>query len=282
MENRFKDETRRIHKELEMVHGSDACEAEVEALRIEVEELLNYKSVMSEWGALTTFLEEHRPGKGGLMGCTEKNRLIVIVKAMDESSEGGVAKLGAKVVTKTEQSSGSHGGTKSVKPRSRSQGGTTSAKAVKLKAEQLKCYLCKGPHKLRKCPNRVKPSKEEDKLEERSKVAKLGSLEVSSAKACDQVQNGLLMFEKANEVLVEGVRGENTPLETTIAKRSKEAEPRSAASELVEDVRRKNMPLETTIVEKSKEAKPDRDIPTMDTPPMGNVGEKSRPSRKKS
>ncbi|KAK8558477.1 hypothetical protein V6N13_103652 [Hibiscus sabdariffa] len=66
MEDRFKDETRCIYKELEMVRGSNACEAEVEALQIEVddlkEELLNYKIVMTEWGALTTFLKEHRHG----------------------------------------------------------------------------------------------------------------------------------------------------------------------------------------------------------------------------
>ncbi|KAK8695863.1 hypothetical protein V6N13_001009 [Hibiscus sabdariffa] len=218
-----------------------------------------------------------------IRGCTEKNPLAAIVKAMDEST-GVVAKLGAKVIMRAAESSGSRGATTSakvVKP-GRSQGKTAKEKAVKPKAEQLKCYRCKGPHKLRKCPNRVKPSKE-DKLEGSSQAAKLGSMKLSSAKASDQAYNGLLMFGKANKVLAEDVRRENIAFETPIVDESKGAGPGSEDGELAEDVRRENMPLETTtIVEVSKEAKPEEDIATMETSPMGKVREKSRISSKKS
>ncbi|KAK8613092.1 hypothetical protein V6N13_104414 [Hibiscus sabdariffa] len=145
---------------------------------------------------------------------------------------------------------------------------------------------------------KIVKASEEDKPEERCKAIKLGSLEGSSAKACDQVQNELIMSDKANKELVEDVRGSNMPLYSTIversngdelgratgelfedvhkenmpsetAERSKEAKLRSAAIELAEEIHRKNMPLETTIVEESKEAKPKGDIATMEIPPMG-------------
>ncbi|KAK8617212.1 hypothetical protein V6N13_080130 [Hibiscus sabdariffa] len=230
MEDRFKDETRRFHKQLEMVRGSDACEAEVKALRIEVdelkEELLKYKGVMSEWSVLKPFLEELRPkvrlagdpksvgkkkaseklkcyfcdGPHMIRGCTEKSRLAAIVKAIDESSEGGVAGLGVRAAVRAVESSGRRGATMSakvVKP-GRSQGKIAKEKAVKPKAESLKCYRRQGLHKVRECPSRVKPSKEVDKPERR-KAAKLGSLRECSAKVSDQAQNRLSMSGKAEK-----------------------------------------------------------------------------------
>ncbi|KAK8564607.1 hypothetical protein V6N12_058190 [Hibiscus sabdariffa] len=66
MEDQFKDEMRRILNELESVRESNAGEAEVKALWIEVDELkkelLSCKVAMSEWGELKPFLEELRPG----------------------------------------------------------------------------------------------------------------------------------------------------------------------------------------------------------------------------
>ncbi|KAK8612772.1 hypothetical protein V6N13_092879 [Hibiscus sabdariffa] len=117
MLDQLKDETRRFDKELEMVRGSNACEAEVKALRIEVdklkEELRSYKSVIN--GVRSQPSRRNIDPKYGsqvskglkcyfcdgphlIRGCTEKNRLAAIVKAMDESTEGGVAKLGTKAV----------------------------------------------------------------------------------------------------------------------------------------------------------------------------------------
>ncbi|KAK8558478.1 hypothetical protein V6N13_103653 [Hibiscus sabdariffa] len=183
---------------------------------------------------------------------------------MYESSEGEVARPSAKVVVKAMESSGSQAATTSakvVKPWSRPSE-IASQKAVKPRVVQLKFYRCKGPHKLWECPNRVKLSKMDKP--ERSKVAKLGSLELSSVKACDQEQNGLSMSEKATKELVEDVHRKNISLKTKIVERLKGAEPRRADKELVEDVRKDNIALETTAEKRSKGFEPRRATKELD------------------
>ncbi|GMJ00971.1 hypothetical protein HRI_003766300 [Hibiscus trionum] len=98
----------------------------------------------------------HRCGGPHIVrNCPKKGRLDAIVNGDDET-ENKECRLGAIASIKV------------IKP---SVGG-----------KQVKCYQCKGPHTVKECPDRVKPSKGDDKPED-SEALKLGLILLSSAKA---------------------------------------------------------------------------------------------------
>ncbi|KAE8689124.1 hypothetical protein F3Y22_tig00110943pilonHSYRG00145 [Hibiscus syriacus] len=182
MEDRFKVETQRVIDELEMVRGRNAQEAEVAALKSEVDELkrelLICKGAMSEWGALKTFLEGLRPGAmlRGEQGDAQRFSEAIAV--------AGTPTELADVKTKSDVSSrpmprdsGNNGGDREMVQRgdgieSSSSGqvepstvrgqGKPSGKNGKAKSgenkkaskETLKCYFCDGPHLIRGFPEK--------------------------------------------------------------------------------------------------------------------------------
>ncbi|GMI78279.1 hypothetical protein HRI_001497200 [Hibiscus trionum] len=102
--------------------------------------------------------------------CTKKSRLDAIVNGDDET-EKDECRLGVIA---------------SVKVIKSSVGG-----------KQVKCYQCKGPHTVKECPNRVKPSKGDDKPEY-SEALKLVSMLLSSAKASKNRKHKGLMYVDIN------------------------------------------------------------------------------------
>ncbi|KAE8665680.1 hypothetical protein F3Y22_tig00112530pilonHSYRG00124 [Hibiscus syriacus] len=215
MEGRFKVETQRVLDELEMVRGRNAQEAEVAALRSEVDELkrelLICKGAMSEWGALKTFLEGLRPGAmlGGEQG--DAQRFSEAIAVAGTPTELADVKPKSDVSSRPmPRDSGNNGGDREMVQRgdgieSSSSGqvepstvrgqGKPSGKNSKAKSgekkkaskEKLKCYFCDGPHLIRGCPEKRRLTTIMERMGEGGVASIGGGRRVQAAKSRERL-----------------------------------------------------------------------------------------------
>ncbi|KAE8695697.1 hypothetical protein F3Y22_tig00110694pilonHSYRG00324 [Hibiscus syriacus] len=112
-------------------------------------------------------------GPNVIRGYHEKNHLATIVRRIDEPERevarlGAIAcvdvikprkRCGATTISKVVNLGSKHDNIVSVKVVKHGERLSAIAKdkvvKLRVKREQLKCYRCKGPHKLRKCPNEL-------------------------------------------------------------------------------------------------------------------------------
>ncbi|KAE8658369.1 putative protein binding protein [Hibiscus syriacus] len=191
--------------ELETVRESNAQEAEVTALRNEVDELkrelLICKGIMSEWGALKTFLEGLRPGVmlGEEQG--DGQRLSGAIAVAGTLTELADVKPSSNVSSRPmPRDSGNNGGDQEkvqrgdgiesssssqvepsiVRGQRKPSGKNGKAKfgeKKKASKEKLKCYFCDGPHLIRGCPEKRRLTTIMERMGE-GEVARVGGAEL--------------------------------------------------------------------------------------------------------
>ncbi|KAK8999980.1 hypothetical protein V6N11_082118 [Hibiscus sabdariffa] len=321
LRDQFKDVTRRFLDELDSVRESNAGEAEVKALRIEVDELkkelLSCKAAMSEWEELKPFLEELRP-----------SARLVMEQGDARSSEAQVVAEEPTKPTRSEPSSSTS--------KDDGKGGAKFG-PKKEASRRLKCYFCDGPHIIRGCTEKNRLAAIVKRLDDpEGGVARLGvepreihgaTRGVKPRRNRGKTAHGKAVKPKVGQLKCHRCKGPHKlrecPSRATTSKAMNEPEIEKAvevgsmvsdgldmsgkaAGKLAEDTQERSMLVETATIswskevrglaedahkgsmpsktasrERSKEVEPKRDTTTEDTPLMGKVGNKPRTSKRK-